>query len=489
MEVEYIIVQAGGRGSRLGVFTANMPKALVPVKNRPILFHLFEKYPDKRFIIIGDYKFDVLRRYLAAFAEAEYLLINAGGKKGTCAGIKKALEKIPESTPFALIWSDLVLGDGEVFPNEAGNYIGLSESFRCRWSFREGKLVEESSVKDGVAGLFLFKEKKEIINVPEEGEFVRWLKQSGLFFSGLPLGGTEEFGIQQTMESAGKQICRPFNRIRFEKDIVVKEMAWYRHVKSLGYRYVPEIYKYSPLVMERIGGKNLYQYGGLLKEEKREILSKVIKELKHLHNLQTAAVDPFSMEKIYVRKTFQRIEKVRGLIPFADRRIITVNGKKCRNVFLFRSELEDMLEERLTAKQFCLIHGDCTFSNLMIREERQEAVLIDPRGYFGYSKFVGDPDYDWAKLYYSIVGNYDRFNRREFILTYGEDDVTLQIDSNQWEDMEEIFFEMLGKDVDPDKIKLIHALIWLSLTAYAWEDYDSVCGAFYNGLFYLEDMW
>ena len=34
---------------------------------------------------------------------------------------------------------------------------------------------------------------------------------------------------------------------------------------------------------------------------------------------------------------------------------------------------------------------------------------------------------------------------------------------------------------------ILHALIWLSLTTYVWEDYDSICGTFYNGLYYLEE--
>ena len=36
-------------------------------------------------------------------------------------------------------------------------------------------------------------------------------------------------------------------------------------------------------------------------------------------------------------------------------------------------------------------------------------------------------------------------------------------------------------------MRLLLAIIWLSLTTYAWEDYDSICGAFYNGLLYLEE--
>ena len=67
--MDYIIVQAGGKGTRLGYLTKNKPKALTPVENLPMLFHLFRKYPDKRFVIIADYKKDVLRKYLSSFAD------------------------------------------------------------------------------------------------------------------------------------------------------------------------------------------------------------------------------------------------------------------------------------------------------------------------------------------------------------------------------------------------------------------------------------
>ena len=147
-------------------------------------------------------------------------------------------------------------------------------------------------------------------------------------------------------------------------------------------------------------------------------------------------------------------------------------------------ELEKKLE-RLACREFAFIHGDCTFSNLLLREDGTP-VLIDPRGYFGFTEFYGDVRYDWAKLYYSIVGNYDRFNLKEFSLDITEQGVQLEIASSHWEDMEEAFFELTG--ADEGEIRLLHAVIWLSLTTYAWQDYDSVCGAFYNGLYYLEDV-
>ena len=139
----------------------------------------------------------------------------------------------------------------------------------------------------------------------------------------------------------------------------------------------------------------------------------------------------------------------------------------------------------MRCERFSFIHGDCTFSNLMLREGK-EPVFIDPRGYFGFTRLFGDVRYDWAKLYYSIVGNYDQFNLKRFSLTIQEEGVDLQIQSNGWEEEEEEFFSLTG--ADPGEIRLLHAVIWLSLSTYAWQDYDSICGAFYNGLYYLEEV-
>ena len=114
-------------------------------------------------------------------------------------------------------------------------------------------------------------------------------------------------------------------------------------------------------------------------------------------------------------------------------------------------------------------------------------VLIDPRGYFGTTELYGDVAYDWVKLYYSLYSNYDRFNLKKFSLKITGSGAELFIDSNKWEELEDPFFEIVGDEISRDQMKLLLAIIWLSLTTYAWEDYDSICGAFYNGVYYLEE--
>jgi GTP:adenosylcobinamide-phosphate guanylyltransferase/thiamine kinase-like enzyme len=492
MKIDYIIVQAGGKGTRLEHHTKNKPKAIVPVENLPMLFHLFRKYPDKKFLIIGDYKKEVLRAYLESFAKVKYLVVDAKGT-GTCSGVKDAVDLLPDGVPFLLLWSDLILPESFELPEEEGNYIGISQTFPCRWKFEKEQFAEEPSIEYGVAGFFIFKEKSELMQVPESGELVRWLKDQDFKFKPLGLAGTREFGTLEEYEKLDTVKTRPFNKMIIDKDKVIKEPIdqqgkqlsvreknWYEFAVARGVTAIPKIYEYQPLTMERIEGGNIYDVKAC-----EQLLGKIVSALQELHNVKRVDGDAFSVREAYYAKTIDRLGKIRDMIPFADKPTIMVNGRECRNVFFCKREFEG-LTEALKCEKFAFIHGDCTFSNLMLRQDGSP-VFIDPRGYFGHTELFGDPDYDWAKLYYSLVGNYDKFNLKKFKLDIRENQVELEVMSNGWEHLADIYFEMTG--ADEDRIKLIHAIIWLSLTTYAWQDYDSICGAFYNGLYYLEECW
>ena len=540
--MQYIIIQAGGKGTRLSFLTKNKPKALVPVENLPMIFYLFSKYPKARFVIIADYHREVLREYLSSFADVKYQVVDASGS-GTCGGVKQSLALIPEHEPFMLVWSDLILPENLTLPEEYANnsdcdesmddeayepisgraehdYVGLSTTFPCRWKYEDGVFSEERSTEFGVAGFFLFTEKSRISDIPESGELVRYLagkvQNKELSFDTLSLAGTREFGLLSEYQKLANPKCRPFNKVTIEGDTFIKEpvdeqgrklakreCAWYEKAKSLhisDISVLPKIHNTSPLQMELVKGKNIYECD-LSYEDRKKILVSLVDALTKLHASEHVPADTFSMKEAYFNKTMDRLGSIRDLVPYADKEYITVNGRKCRNVYFYKRELEKKLED-IRCDHFSFIHGDCTFSNLMVREDGSP-VLIDPRGYFGFTELYGDERYDWAKLFYSIVGNYDKFNLKKFCLDIGghsiyteytkDDDmglkageVKLVIESNGWEDMEAEFFKLTG--ADEYEIKLLHAVIWLSLTTYAWQDYDSICGAFYNGLYYLEEV-
>lgn len=499
MTTEYIIVQAGGKGTRLEHLTKNKPKCLVPINNLPMLFHLFKQFPDKKFIIIGDYHYDVLDKYLKAFAKVKYLLVKATGMHGTIAGVQKALNYVPAHKSFMLIWSDLILSEQFAMPREKGNFIGLSKDFRCRWKYEAQLFEEQPSEEYGVAGLFIFENKSWLADLPQEGEFVKWLQSKNYTFNEIGLHKTKEYGLLSEYNKIPVSKCRPFNCITVQENQLVKEgidqqgkalaqkeKAWYLYVEQKGYSHIPKVFSYEPFVMEKIDGQNVYEYRNLNNEQKFEILNKIVEALKELHRIEEVEVDYFSIKENYITKTFERLASIRDLIPFANEEYITINGRKCRNVYFYQRQVEERVNDIATTR-FELLHGDCTFSNLMLKEGTTP-ILIDPRGYFGQTKLFGDPKYDWAKLYYSIVGNYDQFNLKRFDLGISTEDVTLTIESNEWEQLEKPFYELVKDEVSEQELKLLHAIIWLSLTTYAWEDYDSICGAFYNGIYYLEEI-
>ena len=67
------------------------------------------------------------------------------------------------------------------------------------------------------------KSSKMLGGVPEDGEFVRWLRDSGIQFEEQPLYKTKEYGIYSEWDSLPKMRCRPFNKITIEGGKICKE--------------------------------------------------------------------------------------------------------------------------------------------------------------------------------------------------------------------------------------------------------------------------
>lgn len=496
-----IIIQAGGKGTRLEYLTYNRPKCMVPVHNRPMIFHLFNKYPLSEFVIIGDYKYDVLEKYLKTFAkDVNYKTVKATGSGNIC-GIKQALEYINDNEKFMLIWSDLILSDDfnpETLPK--GNYIGVLEGQICSWSFIDGKLDKVSSDKYGVGGCFIFENKLAFKDIPESGSFTSWLKESGIKLVPVAMLKCPEVGTLEAIRNLKdtQNRCRPYNKMEFTQDKVVKtgltdegkklidrEVVWYKKMSEYGFTDIPKIFSYEPLTMEKIDGTNIFQ-ADLTDEQKVKITDNLIAAVNKMHSYETKFSDKEDLIQEYYTKTIDRLESIKPALPFAHKKYITINGRECKNPIIFSKEFKAAVEDKLLDTIFCPIHGDCTLTNTMV-DKNNKIYFIDARGYFGKQKVLGDIRYDWAKLYYSMSGNFDRFNVKDFKLKISEKDVQFEIQSNGWEDLTDKVLENM-QNCKVEDIKFIHAIIWLSLASHCWEDYDSMCLAFYNGMYLISDF-
>lgn len=181
------------------------------------------------------------------------------------------------------------------------------------------------------------------------------------------------------------------------------------------------------------------------------------------------------------QKTIHRLQTIQYAIPFAFDEFITINDHKCTNILYHSHQLRSaVLDTLMDIKTYHPIHGDCQLTNTMI-DKNGKIYFIDARGYFGKSQVLGDARYDWAKVYYALSGNFDQFNVKNFDLEITSE-VNFKIHSSGWEFLTDYFLKSIPiSEANIKEIKLIHAIIWLSLASHAWEDFDSMCVAFYNG--------
>lgn len=492
-----IIVQAGGRGSRLRHHTWNKPKCLVSVRGKPLLYHLFDKFPEAHFHIIGDYAFDQLEKYLKINQPTPAYSLIQTTEKGTCSGIVDSLKNIPSDSPLMLTWSDLIINSLPEFPNTDIPVACVTKSFTCRWTYQEDHSLKEQPGPIGIPGLFYFS-KASLLEPPNSGEFVKWFSKNISDFEILECNDLEELGDFATIELQNDRagFSRFFNEVIIEDDIVKKraidpnyqnliekEQSWYKSSSDLGFRRIPKIISNEPYVMERIKGQHAYQMRDLTEREKRSVLSDYLESLTNLHDLGTKPSVEEDVRDTYIKKTIDRVQSVSKLIPNFDQKSFTINGLKCKNIFNDLNIFEELFKE-LNPKFFTPIHGDPTFSNTLI-DKNLKVWYIDPRGYFSKPGIWGDPIYDFAKVYYSAVGNYDLFNRRKFKLHVDNETAEILMEESSFADAgKEIFSEYFSKDLA--KIEILHGLVWMALSGYAKDDIDSVIGSFYLGLFYLE---
>ncbi|WP_304186204.1 NTP transferase domain-containing protein [Phenylobacterium aquaticum] len=497
----HVLVQAGGRGSRLRHHTWNKPKCLVSVDGKPILYHLFDRFPQARFVVIGDYMFDQLERYLQVNPPGvDYSLVKASAP-GTLGGVADALQEIPADAPVVMAWSDLVLGDLPPWPQTELPVVCTTAAFTCRWTQApEGHLHEKPGTTGGIPGLFYFPRASVLPPPPPSGEFVRWFARAVPDFATLDCPDLEELGDFSTIETSNDRagFSRYFNHVEMGEtrvtktvvdhafdDVHSREVSWYGAAKGLGFRRIPKVYGEGPLVLERIKGQHAYQMDDLTPRERRAVLADHLDSLISLHDLGRTAADADDVRQVYLDKTISRVRSISAMVPGFERKAMTVNGRKCRNPF--GGDQAAPLEELIDALQpsrFVPIHGDATFSNTLV-DDKLRTWFIDPRGYFAKPGVMGDEWYDFAKVYYSAVGGYDAFNRRKFKLHVDHETVeVLMEDSPFIPAAQAIFPEYFGAEMG--RIEVIHGLIWLSLSGYARDDIDSAIAAFYMGLYWLE---
>lgn len=104
-----VVILAGGKGTRLAEFTNKIPKPMVKVKKKPIIFHimkLYAKYGYKDFIVAAGYKQSFIKEYFKKRKFDWNVKVVDTGLNSMTGGRIKRLQKYLKKDKFFLTYGD-----------------------------------------------------------------------------------------------------------------------------------------------------------------------------------------------------------------------------------------------------------------------------------------------------------------------------------------------------------------------------------------------
>lgn len=134
----------------------------------------------------------------------------------------------------------------------------------------------------------------------------------------------------------------------------------------------------------------------------------------------------------YYEKTISRVDQFKTQLE-ADSGLfddyIIINGKKRKNMNLLKDAVLKKIDSLYDEKDFCVMHGDLCFNNILYDIKSGIIRLIDARGSFGDAcvGIYGDIKYDLAKLTHSVNGGYDFIVNNLFYLESDGNSFTYRI--------------------------------------------------------------
>lgn len=517
--IDYICILAGGKGTRLHPLTFHIPKILVNLHNENILTKIikFWKSYCKKFIIIVNPEYKTfIEFYCKEHTDIEYELrfieIN---NEGNSYAIKTTLTGL-DGKRLLITWCDVfptqsieprVFNENVVFVNNFSNY-------KSRYIANGPRQILEkvSNSNDGnVVGIYFIKEFKTFQNKNDKEDFCDSLIQNYGSFSThhielIDIGDKEKLNAY-FKEQKNSFSTRYFNRITFQdvntlkkestceygNEIIKKEMAFYSylHEKKLNYPF-PNFVKLSDtsFLLQYIQGPTVYN--SLVENRDPKVIFNLLSYLKGLYSSsESKYVELNEVLKDLQEETTVKMEK--RYLHVSDILNNLEYIKYCNNTQLesFQSlqrKLDGKIKALLTKinPTYRIIHGDLNLSNIF---STSPYTMIDPRGYYGFSKLFGLPYYDYAKIYFSLLG-FDALNfDQNYFFSIEEDNILPNIIPIFKE--QPIFSNLFTKD-EYELILCIAVSIWFGLPFYFKENLSKVIGSYfyarYVGTVFLQNF-
>lgn len=438
-----LLVPINGLGKRFSEDGYLLPKPLIHVLGKPMIFWLFDNLNlskvDKVIIPyaanLDEYDFQNLlrQRYNVEFVFYPLTYPTKGAAETVLIGLQN-LELQVDNNPIMIMDCDTFYIDDVVTkfvnaPIKNTIFYFTDTQTNPLYSYIElssDSLVKEIAEKEKISdyancGIYCFESKKLLINycellldknIKQKNEFYisgvyNLMLQKNIKISAVEVHNFNCLGtpLQLRMFLENKKTnynlaikSRDFNQIEIMKNLVIKsgktdgEKYYYLNVKNYPEvkNYFPKLidYKDNTLFLEKIQGITLnYLYTN-------DCLSEVqflnfLNSLKCLHTIGVKDIDSEFIKKENYNKVLERYKSY-DYSCFAE-------SKDTVNKIL---EFIDKYPHANT----CIIHGDPVFTNVLL-DTNNNIKFIDMKGKLGNLYTLGgDAIYDLAKVYQSLVG-------------------------------------------------------------------------------------
>ena len=495
--LDYIAIVASGEGSRLMPITKNIPKLLVPYRDKSILCHTIDYWKSytRKFIIVIQTKYNAMVKYYMELIGVDYEIINVNTSKGqeNSHTIHSAFKNSKfEGKRILFTWCDIYpdsILPLQIFKEE--NIIFTYKNYG-RYDAYNNKIVKKAF--GNIIGIYYFPNFKNIEKfeshmdicdcyIENFGKFIVHEIEKLIDIGDMnkldSLNNTSGYRTRYFNELSGTDTLIKKSTCVYGDQIMRDEMRFYKYYKHY---CLPNIIHYGKnfYEMEKINGITAHEHNKTLSyNEQLVYIQDILIFLSKFHSLKQVSISKNQMYSDINIEFYKKVNcRLDNVLPILEEFnfIKTINSVPIiYSIKHIKDDLYNKIQDYFMNKPFEYqsIHGDPHMSNIM--KSTDKMYLIDPRGYFGNTKLFGPSEYDLGKIMYSLSG-FDYFNSNEKLTFYIEGcNIMLDINNN----------------IDPflhlfkDSKLLIYMTIlhWLGLSDYTRLNIHKCVSAFYYGIY------
>lgn len=506
--IDYVVICASGKGTRLLPITKDIPKLLVNIDNLNILSKItnyWSKYSNK-FILIIDSKYNTIVDFYLKLSNINYEIINVNCNN--CEENSYTLHKALDNKKFTnkkilITWCDIYPEStipSQVFGNN--NVIFTYKNYG-RYDADDKKIVIIKKPYGNVIGIYYFSSFNHLTHFEPKMDICDCYKTNFGEFYSYEIQNLTDIGDYKKLSyyinnKLQKYSTRYFNKITdlsnnvlekqstclYGNTIINNEMAFYKyHLLD----NIPEIVEFGEnfFKMKKIENANnsIDVFNNADINSQYSIIEIILREIEKIHDVDQMQVSKFVLlEDIKIEfydKVLERLENIQPLLSYFNSVKYVHNIPIKYNHAYIINDIYNKIRTYIVQNvdKYNTIHGDPHMSNILM-DKNNKVWFIDPRGYFGNTKLFGLKEYDIGKIIYSLSG-FDQINNNDnhFFIIDEKNNIDTNINNNI-DNYLHLFYKY-----DTDMLINMTILHWFGLTEYSKNNIHKCISSYYYAIY------